>query len=351
MSDPSKTAIVILNWNGAKLLRQFIPQVIRYTSGANVAIYVADNGSTDDSVPFLREHFPQVNPIELGANHGFAKGYNLALQHVDATYYVLINSDIEVTPGWLEPCIHHLDKHPEMAALQPKILSYVDRNRFEYAGAAGGYIDHWGFPFCRGRILSVTEEDTGQYDQPVSLFWATGACLVIRAEAFRNSGGFDEDFFAHMEEIDLCWRLKNQGWKIGFEPGSTVYHVGGATLSYHSPQKVYLNFRNNLWMLLKNLPVNQVLPVVFIRMVLDGVASMRFLVSGQVWAFMAVFRAHRVFWRNLSRFLRKRKQLLPKVKENHHPEIFRGSMVFRFYFMNQKKFSEFGFSENQQSGS
>jgi GT2 family glycosyltransferase len=217
MIDTRKIAIVILNWNGAHLFSEFLPSVIRHSLLEGVTIYVADNGSTDNSVAYLMEHFPVVNIIRLKKNFGFAKGYNIALQQIDADYYVLLNSDVEVTPGWLLPCIQRLEARPEMAALQPKVLSYASRHQFEYAGAAGGFIDRWGFPFCRGRILSETENDHGQYDQPVSLFWATGACLVIRARVFHENGGFDDDFFAHMEEIDLCWRLKNRGWQIGLE--------------------------------------------------------------------------------------------------------------------------------------
>ena len=344
MINTRKTAIVILNWNGVHLFSEFLPSVVRHSLIEGVTIYVADNGSTDNSVAYLTQHFPVVNIIRLKENFGFSKGYNLALQQIDADYYVLLNSDVEVTPGWLIPCIRQLEARPEIAALQPKVLSYSSRHKFEYAGAAGGFIDRWGFPFCRGRILSETEDDHGQYDQPVSLFWATGACLVIRARVFHENGGFDDDFFAHMEEIDLCWRLKNKGWQIGLETACAVYHLGGATLSYYSPQKVYLNFRNNLWMLLKNLPENKVFPVLFFRMVLDGVAAVHFLLSGKAYAFRAVFNAHLTFWRNIGRFVEKRRQLLPGVTKNFHPEIFNGSMVYRFYIKKQRKFSDFKFS-------
>jgi GT2 family glycosyltransferase len=336
-------AIVILNWNGTHLFSRFLPSVIEHSRGEGVSIYLADNGSTDHSIEYLKENFPDVIIIELGVNHGFAKGYNLALEKIEANFFVLLNSDVEVTENWLKPCIELLNNHPTVAAVQPKILSYNNRTYFEYAGAAGGYIDRWGFPFCRGRILSVTEEDTGQYDDPASLMWATGACLFIRADVFRESGGFDDDFFAHMEEIDLCWRLKNQGWQIGFEPKSVVYHLGGATLSYQSPQKVFLNFRNNLWMLFKNLPKGKVVPVMFFRLVLDGMAAAHFLSVGQFSAFKAVFRAHMAFYASLKRFIYKRKELSPKVVKQQHPEIFKGSMVFRFYLRSQKKFSDFRF--------
>jgi hypothetical protein len=236
-----------------------------------------------------------------------------------------------------------MEEDRTIAALQPKIRSYSERNKFEYAGAAGGFIDHWGFPFCRGRILNQVEEDTGQYDQPVSLFWASGACMFVRATLFHQAGGFDDDFFAHMEEIDLCWRLKNQGWSIFFEPRSTVFHLGGATLSYQSPQKVQLNFRNSLWMLVKNLPEGNLFSVLFPRMILDGVAAAHFLLSGEIKASKAVFRAHMDFYRKLHAFMRKRKELLREVHQDSHPEMFRGSMVYRFYVLGKKRFSEYRF--------
>lgn len=344
MTKTPRIALVILNWNGRNLFSEFLPSVLRYTESDGVDIYVADNGSTDGSVEYLAEHFPTVKIIQNGGNYGFSKGYNLALEKItDADIFVLINSDVEVTDNWLEPCIMRLVENPRLAAVQPKILSYHHKEQFEYAGAAGGYIDYLGYPFCRGRILNETETDNGQYDQPASILWATGACLVIKAKVFREAGGFDDDFFAHMEEIDLCWRLRNQGWEIGFVPESRVYHLGGATLSYQSPRKVFLNFRNNLWMLIKNLPANRLFPILFIRMVLDGVAAIRFVVSGEYQAFGAVFKAHVELYRNLGKFLKKRKTLLGKVTKSRHPEIYRGCMVYNFYLKKRKKFSEFNF--------
>ncbi len=349
MTGTYRIAIVILNWNGAHLFERFMPSVTENSNIEGVGIFVADNGSTDQSVNYIKKNYPKIHTIELGTNHGFAKGYNLALQKIEAEYFVLLNSDVEVTPNWLAPCIDFLDNHPKVAAVQPKILSYTHRNHFEYAGAAGGYIDRWGFPFCRGRILSVTEEDAGQYDDPVSLMWATGACMFIRAKVFKESGGFDDDFFAHMEEIDLCWRLKNQGWQVGFVPTSVVYHLGGATLSYQSPQKVFLNFRNNLWMLFKNLPERKLLPVMFFRMVLDGIAALHFLSVGQFSAFGAVLKAHKAFYGSIKKLTAKRKQLLLKVVKDRHPEIFNGSMVMRFYLKKQKKFTDFRFHPHLQN--
>lgn len=341
-SRPS-VAIVILNWNGISLFPQFLPSILEHSLREGVTVYVADNDSTDGSPEFLEAHFPQVTLLRLGHNYGFAGGYNRALALIEADIYVLVNSDVEVTPQWIEPCVARLTADPRVAAVQPKVISWKNKDKFEYAGAAGGFLDHWGYPFCRGRILAEVETDQGQYDDPVSILWATGACLFIRAEAFHQAGGFDEDFFAHMEEIDLCWRLKNQGYQIWVEPGSSVYHLGGATLSYQSPRKVYLNFRNSLWMLLKNLPSGRLLPVLFPRMVLDGVAAAQFLASGQFSAFRAVWNAHRAFYGSLRQFLRKRQELLPLVKINHHPEIYSGSMVWNFYARRKRRFSQFHF--------
>lgn len=343
MKKTPSVALVILNWNGVTLFDRFLPSVLTHSKGDGISVYVADNGSTDESIDYLRKNFPEVHLVLLDQNRGFAGGYNRALCQIEADYYILLNSDVEVTPGWIKPCIRRMENDRTIAALQPKVRSYTDRNKFEYAGAAGGFIDRWGFPFCRGRILNETEEDAGQYDQPVSLFWATGACMFVRASLFHQSGGFDDDFFAHMEEIDLCWRLKNQGWSIYCEPQSTVFHLGGATLSYQSPRKVQLNFRNSLWMMVKNLPQGKLLPVLLPRMILDGVAAVHFLLTGEVKAFRAVFAGHMDFYRKLPAFLRKRKELLKEVQQDCHPEMFRGSMVYRFYVKGKKRFSEYHF--------
>ncbi len=344
MHTSPTAAVVILNWNGLELLMKFLPILVKNTPKAWTEIWVADNGSTDESVSWLAQNFPQVQMVLLERNYGFAEGYNKALSQINANYYVLINSDIEVTPNWLEPCIRFLEDTPKLAAVQPKILSYSEKNRFEYAGAAGGYIDYYGYPFCRGRILSETEIDTGQYDEPTSLFWATGACLIIRAGVFKSSGGFDGDFFAHMEEIDLCWRLKNQGWKIGLVQQSTVFHLGGATLSYQSGQKIFLNFRNNLLMLVKNLPHEGFAVRILIRMVLDGVAALRFIAVGEWKAFIAVLEAHGSFYKQLHKTLKKRRALQPLVTSWQHPEIYSSSMVLGFYLKNQRKFTELPFN-------
>ncbi len=345
MSGTPTIALVILNWNGVSLFRQFLPSVLRYSREEGVTVYVADNGSTDGSADFLRHHFPEVHLLELGENFGFAGGYNRALARVPADIYVLLNSDVEVTAGWLKPCLERLAEDHRIAAVQPKIKSSTRRGHFEYAGAAGGFLDRWGYPFCRGRILSETEEDHGQYDQAISLFWASGACLLIRSAAFHHAGGFDEDFFAHMEEIDLCWRLKNQGWQIFFEPESVVYHLGGATLSYQSPRKVFFNFRNSLWMLVKNLPEGKLPTTLFPRIVLDVVAIANFLGSGQFRAALAVVKAHLAFYGSLPRFLRKRSQLLPLVTHTTHKEMFGKSMVYLFYVKKFRSFQQFDFPE------
>lgn len=340
MSSKPAIAIVILNWNGKSLLGEFLPSVLMNSDMDGVSVYIADNSSTDGSPEFLRTGFPGVKQILLDKNYGFSGGYNRALDQVEADYYVLLNSDVEVTPGWIEPCIQCMEKDPLTVAVQPKVKSYMNRESFEYSGAAGGFIDCLGYPFCRGRILTVTEVDRTQYDKSIPVFWATGACLFIRASAFRSAGGFDEDFFAHMEEIDLCWRLKNLGWEIRVEPASTVYHLGGATLSYQSPEKVFYNFRNSLWMLVKNLPKGKLLPVLIARLILDGIAVMNFLIRGESASVRAVWNAHMTFYRSLPLNLKKRAALLSRQRVHHHAEVFRGSMVFEFYIRKRKIFSQ-----------
>ena len=248
-------AVVILNWNGRHYLEKFLPGVVKYSSEPGIQVVVADNGSTDDSLKFLRQQYPEITIIEFDKNHGYAEGYNKALKLITARYFVLLNSDVEVTPNWLNPLVCLMEQDDKIAVCMPKIRSFDNRGYFEYAGAGGGFIDRFGYPFCRGRILNHIEEDTGQYDSVREIFWASGACLFIRSELFIQSGGFDPGFFAHMEEIDLCWRFKNQGYKILYSPDSIIYHVGGGTLPNQHPGKLYLNFRNNLFVLYKNLPV------------------------------------------------------------------------------------------------
>lgn len=276
-----RVAVVILNYNGAAMLRRFLPVVLAHSGGA--AIVVADNGSTDESVAVVKEQFPVVRLIELGHNYGFADGYNRALALVEAEFFLLLNSDVEVTAGWLQPLLAFMDANAAAVACQPKVLSFNERECFEYAGAAGGFIDRYGYPFCRGRLFDTVEKDSGQYDAPCRLFWATGAALMVRSASFFEAGGFDGSFFAHMEEIDLCWRLQTLGGEVYAVPQSVVYHVGGATLSKDNPRKTYLNFRNNLIMLYKNLPDDELRAVMLVRTVLDYVAALKFLFTG-AWA-------------------------------------------------------------------
>ena len=275
-----KCAVVILNYNGRKFLEQFLPNVLENTNRELAEVIVADNASTDDSVAFMQSHYPHIRLIENESNGGFATGYNLALRQIEAEYFVLLNSDIEVTPHWIEPVLEMMDADETIAACQPKILSYYDKTKFEYAGSCGGFIDKYGYPFCRGRIFQNLETDEGQYDAPMEVFWATGACMFVRAGLFLKCGGLDDSFFAHMEEIDFCWRMKNMGYRIFCCPQSKVYHIGGGTLPKKSPRKTYLNFRNNLSLLVKNLPDNKLRSVIVYRIFLDWIAAFKFLCEG-----------------------------------------------------------------------
>ena len=286
----TRVKIVILNWNGRDYLKRFLPTLVSRTPGAGIV--VADNGSTDDSVRFLERSYPQVELLRLDRNYGYAEGYNRALAGLNAEYFVLLNSDVEVTEGWLDPLVRTLDGDGSVAAVSPKIRSFGEPDKFEYAGAAGGFIDFLGYPFCRGRILDSIESDKGQYDDPREVFWASGACMAVRADVFRSLGGFDGDFFAHMEEIDFCWRAQLAGYAVRVEPRSCVLHVGGGTLPNNSPQKIYLNFRNNLCMLFKNLSPLSFWPVLFARMALDGAAALVFRVQGRPEFLRHVFRSH-----------------------------------------------------------
>jgi len=342
MSHP-RTAIVILSWNGAKLLQQFLPSVIRCSKNDLTDIVIADNGSTDNSLQILQQNFPEVKILDLKQNYGFARGYNEALKLIDADYFVVLNSDVEVTDGWLNKPIQLMESDPTIAAVQPKILSYNQKTHFEYAGAAGGYIDRFGYPFCRGRIFNEVEEDRGQYNDSVDIFWATGACMFVRSKYFHEVGGFDADFWAHMEEIDLCWRLKNRGYRIIYTSESTVYHVGGGTLSYDNPQKLFLNFRNNLWLLYKNLPDNQLLHILSIRMILDGVAAFKLLSEFNFNGIKSVLKAHYHFYKSLPSLREKRKRSA-KVSINAVPtKKLPESIVFQFYLRKRKTFGEIKF--------
>ena len=343
MANPAQIAIVILNWNGEKLFDTFLPSVLKYSNSENIEIIVADNASTDNSVDHLQQFYPSVKIISLNSNHGFAEGYNQALQSVEAEYLVLLNSDVKVTENWIENCISTFETDKKIAAVQPKILSFNNPGHFEYAGAAGGFIDKFGYPFCRGRILNRIEEDFGQYNRQSQIFWASGACMFIRNSAFKSAGGFDGDFWAHMEEIDLCWRLKNQEYKIVYEPQSIVYHLGGGTLSYGSPRKIYLNFRNNLFMLFKNLPRQQFKRIFIIRMVLDGVAAVKFILGLNFREFWAVVKAHASFYRNLGKLIAKRKEAQKLVLVKEHSEVYSKSIMWKFFIQKKRKFSDLNF--------
>jgi len=334
----TKVAIVILNWNGKTLLEKFLPVVIENSGVEDTEIIVADNGSEDESVAFVKDKFPEVSIIELGKNYGFAGGYNRALQQVEAEYYVLLNSDVEVTPAWLNPLTDFMDKHPKVGACMPKIKSYKEKKKFEYAGAAGGFIDKYGYPFCRGRIFNAIEEDRGQYDIPMRVFWASGACMMVRANAYHGQRGLDPDFFAHMEEIDLCWRLQRAGYEVYAIPASVVFHVGGASLNEADPRKTYLNFRNDLFLLFKNLPQKRLWKVLLIRLILDGVAALKFLAGLQFRHHLAIWKAHFYFWGH-RRMLREKRKLLAGLSDDPVYGVYRKNIVYRYYIKGIRAFS------------
>ncbi|MBM3405237.1 MAG: glycosyltransferase family 2 protein [Bacteroidetes bacterium] len=335
-----KVAVVILNWNGETFLRQFLPTVIEHSAGA-AEVIIADNASMDGSVAYIRNTFPALRIIQHNSNKGFAAGYNLALQQIEADYFILLNSDIEVTPNWIPPVIELMEKDPSVGACQPKLRSCHDRKKFEYAGAAGGFIDKYGYPFCRGRVFQHMEEDTGQYDDEAEIFWATGACMFVRADLYNKLGGLDDDFFAHMEEIDFCWRLKNEGYRIMYCSKSTVYHVGGGTLPKSSYKKTYLNFRNNFMLLYKNLPANRFFPVFSTRLLLDGVAAFKFLMEGHFRDFFAVSRAHLSFYKRLT-FLK-----IKRSTTSQHPakQVYQKNIVIDHFLRRKNRFSDLDSSD------
>jgi len=326
-------AVVILNWNGKALLEKFLPSVVKYSKEAE--IYVADNASTDNSVEFLQNQYPHVKILRNTENGGYAKGYNDALKNVSEDIYVLLNSDVEVTQNWLKPLMETFRKKDTIFAAQPRLLDYNNKEYFEYAGAAGGFLDRFGYPFCRGRIFSTVEKDTGQYEEATSIFWASGACLFVRREAFWKAAGFDEDLFAHQEEIDLCWRLQAIGGEIYYVPDSEVYHVGGATLHKSHPRKTFYNFRNSLLLLVKHVNRNQMWWVLLVRLLLDGIAAVQFLASGKLSHFTALFRAHLSFYSLVPKFLKKRKHI-PKTVD--YKRI--NSIVWHYYVKGRRRFNE-----------
>jgi GT2 family glycosyltransferase len=331
----SRTAIVILNYNGEKLLPQFLPSVLQHSTGAE--IIVADNASSDQSINILKTNFPQVRIIQLDQNYGFCGGYNRALRQVQADYFVLLNSDVEVTAQWLTPLTQLLDNHPEIAAVQPKILSYHQREKFEHAGAGGGYIDSLGYPFCRGRIFDHIEEDHGQYNDVLPVFWTSGACMMIRSEAFHTFDGFDEDFFAHMEEIDLCWKLHRTSQRVYYCGKSAVFHVGAGTLGYGNPKKVFLNFRNGLSLIYKHFSLREMLYKLPLRFSLDWLAAIIFVMKGQPGSCMAILRAHLAFVKGVGRSRLKRSDIQQKYPLYRRDTIKRGLIVFDYYVRGKKK--------------
>ena len=337
MNPSPSVAVVILNWNGKKFLEKFLPSVV-LSEYNNLSVIVADNASTDDSVAFLQTKYPSVKIIKNSFNEGFAKGYNTVLKQVSADYYILLNSDVEVSKDWISPVVSLMQSDKNIAACQPKILSYVEKNKFEYAGASGGWIDKFGYPFNRGRVFDFCESDTGQYDNEEEIFWATGAAFFVRANIFHELGGFDEYFFAHQEEIDLCWRMKRAGYKIFVVPGSVVYHVGGGTLPAGNERKVFLNFRNNLAMLAKNLTASEKIRIIPMRILLDNIAAMQSLIKGDFKTFKAIEKAHFNFIKWY--FNAKRKDNLPKKKLKKLSGVFDGSIVKKFFIEKKKTFSE-----------
>ncbi|MBO5131593.1 MAG: glycosyltransferase family 2 protein [Paludibacteraceae bacterium] len=333
-------AVVILNWNGRDMLAKYLPSVVEFSSLPGVEIVVADNGSTDDSLDYLSEKFPMVRQIILPENYGFAEGYNRALRQIDADYFVLLNSDVEVTANWLSPLYNYLEAHEEVVACQPKIRSVVNPEYFEHAGAAGGFLDKYAYPFCRGRIFSEVEKDEGQYDTIKEVFWATGACLFIRAKDYFDAGGLDGTFFAHMEEIDLCWRLRSRGKQIVCHPESVVYHYGGGTLNVDSPRKTFLNFRNNLLMIYKNQSEKTLFKILFVRFFLDLLAAMMFLVKMDWENFKSVLKAIVEFYCIKAKYKAKREENLSLQIEQNVVERWNGSIVWAFYAKKVKKFSD-----------
>lgn len=335
-----KVAVVILNWNGEKMLDKYLPTLLQHLQ-ESVEVFVADNASTDNSVALLKEKFPTVKRILLDKNWGFAEGYNQALRQINATYYILLNSDIEVSSGWLFPLITWMDAHPETAACQPKLLSIRQRDYFEYAGACGGFIDKYGYPYCRGRVFDVVEKDEGQYDEVCPILWATGACLMIRATDYWKVGGLDGRFFAHNEEIDLCWRLRAMGREIYCVPESKVYHVGGGTLPKNNPMKTYLNFRNNLTMLYKNLETDELQHVMRVRWWLDYVAAFKMLILDGHWGdFKAVFKARKAFRKWKKDFDSDRQYLQQHRSVSNHQLLSPYSVLWQYYGKGRHHFSE-----------
>lgn len=333
-----RAAVVILNYNGASMLTRFLPSVLKYSADAEIV--VADNASTDNSVAVMREQYPTVRLVQLDRNYGFAEGYNKALKQIEAEYYLLLNSDVEVSEGWLQPLLAFMDSHPDAVACQPKLLAFDRRTHFEYAGASGGFIDRYGYPYCRGRLFGTVEEDKGQYDDVCRIFWATGAAMMVRSNAYWSAGGLDGRFFAHMEEVDLCWRMQARGGAVYVVPQSKVYHVGGATLNKSNPHKTFLNFRNNLLMLYKNLPADELSAVMRTRAVLDYIAAFKFLLTGCWGDFKAVLRARREYKRLRGEYATVREQNQVAATASVIAGRSRFSILWQYYIKGKKRFSQ-----------
>ncbi|MBG44016.1 MAG: dTDP-Rha--alpha-D-GlcNAc-pyrophosphate polyprenol alpha-3-L-rhamnosyltransferase [Aequorivita sp.] len=328
-----KVAVVILNWNGKDLLEKFLPSVVRFSSEATV--YVVDNASSDDSIVYVSEFFPSVKIIQNKVNGGYAKGYNDALKNISEDIFVLLNSDVEVTKNWLPPILSEFEKDASVVGAQPKVLDYKNNEYFEYAGAAGGFIDKYGYPYCRGRVFNTLEKDMGQYNDVSQIFWASGACMFVKAKAFWQAGGLDEDYFAHQEEIDLCWRLQAKGGKILYVGASEVYHVGGATLATLNPKKTFYNFRNSLLNLLKNAAGTKAFTALFVRMLLDGLAAFQFLFQGKPKHFFAIIKAHFSFYKLLPKFIKKREVFSSTLKYHTIKSI-----VFQYFILKKEHFNK-----------
>ena len=333
------TAVVILSYNSRKWHELFLPEIAAQAN-AEYEVFVVDHASPDDTADYVSRNYPGVYLIRLTENHGFAWGYAEALKQVQAKYYILLSADFEVTDGWFPPIHAFMEANPEMAACQPKIRYYRDKEYFEYAGAAGGFMDKWGYLFCRGRIFSTLEQDQGQYDQPAELFWASGGCFVVRAEVYNRLGGLDPDLFAHMEEVDVCWRMKNAGYSIGYVPQSTVFHVGGSVITYGSPQKTFYNFRNSLVLLLKNEKAGKLVWLMPLRLLLDGIAALQFLASGQFRNIWAIVRAHWSFFLSFGKWYKKRKAVQSLVTERNLKGIYHKSIIVQYFLKGKKKFTD-----------
>jgi GT2 family glycosyltransferase len=336
------TAVVILSYNGKKWHELFLPAIVSEAEN-NYDVILVDNASTDDTLQYITENFPSVKTLQIAVNRGFSNGYYEALLQVQAKYYVLLSSDFEVTPGWFTPLVNAMQRYEGLGACQPKIRYWKERENFEYAGAAGGFMDSLGYLFCRGRIFNDLEKDEGQYDDDIEVFWASGGCLMVRADLYHQLGGLDRDLYAHMEEIDLCWRLKNAGYKIGAIGGSTVYHVGGSVISYGSPQKLYYNFRNSLILLLKNERGRKLLWLFPVRLVLDGIAGVQMLLKGKFTEVYTIIKAHFHFYGSIGKWMKKRKACKELVSVRNKEGIYSGSIVWEYFAARKKKFPDLGY--------